>query len=67
MTDEEQRLKIAKYLCRSYDNRWSSSRRWEDIPEESRNEWLIEATEIQIIIQDTTSEDYKDPFWPINK
>lgn len=62
----ENKLKLSKYLCRSFDNRWSSSRTWDDIPEDTRKEWFIEACNLITALNDQ-SPDWKDPFWPINK
>lgn len=60
----EIKTKLAKYLCRSYDIRWSSSRTWDDIPEDARDEYLTQAEDLINAINDP-SDDWKDPYWPI--
>ena len=62
MTRNEETLKLAKYLCRSYDNRWSGSRTWSDIPEDSRREWFAEAADL-IAFMESTSQEWRDEDW----
>jgi hypothetical protein len=53
---------LAKYLCRSYDNRWSSSRQWLDIPEDSRREWFAEAAAL-IEYMESKSQAWRAEVW----
>ena len=61
----EIKTKLAKYLCLSY-NRWNFSRGWDSISEDVRNEWLVEAEELIVKMNDE-SEDWRDDYWPLGK
>lgn len=60
----ENKLKLSKYLCRNFDPRWSSSKPWNNIPKDVRDEWFTIADEL-ITIMNTDDPDWTSAYWPL--